>query len=258
MPIEFDKGPSPSMARLLQQHPDYSPVKELFWFNWGPVFYRGRLDKSAKILCVASDPGPTERIGGRALIGNAGQRVQGFLSKIGITRSYVCLNGFVYSLHPSNLSDGLDLLVDPAHTRWRNKVFTKATGPALRAIVAFGEIAKQTIRLWPGKGDTPVFETYHPSYSHDEAKLTADWNRLVSALRNIVTKDEDGDTDGALYGTRFTEADYAPVPRRDLPFGAPAFLGDDSWLRTTGRGRMNSVSRPSGDDLTLTWKAPDL
>lgn len=254
MQIEFDRGPTAAMASLLMDYPDYTPVKDFFWFNWGPIFYRGRLNKSAKVLFVASDPGPTERIGDRALIGNAGQRVQGFLSKVGLNRSYVCLNGFVYALHPSNLSDGLKLLSDPAHTAWRNKVFDAATGPKLQAIVAFGEIAKKTIDLWDGKGNTPVFKTYHPSYRFDEAKLTADWNRVITELRKIIKKDKGGKNNLPLYGDTIEESDYSPIPARDLPFGVAPFLGDESWLRTTSRG-MNSVSRPSGDDFTLTWKA---
>ena len=256
MAVEFDKGPAAAMAALLMQHPDYTPHKELFWHSWGPVFYRGRLDKSAKVLCVASDPGPTERIGGRALIGNAGQRLQGFLSKIGINTSYCCLNGFIYSLHPSHLSDGIKLLKDPVHTAWRNKVFDRSTGPALQAIVAFGEVAHQTIALWPGKGDTPVFETFHPSYRGEESKLTADWNRVITALRPVVTKDSGGNNNGPLYGPAFTEADYAAIPRGDLPFGAPDFLGDDRWWREQGANNANTVSRPTGNDFALTWKSP--
>lgn len=254
--IEFEKGPTAAMAKLLMQHPDYTTVKNLFWFNWGPVFYRGRLDKSAKILCVASDPGPTERIPGRALIGNAGQRLQGFLSKIGITKSYVCLNGFIYSLHPSHISDGMQLLSDPVHTAWRNKVFKAVTGPKLQAIVAFGDIAKKTVKLWTGKGTTPVFETYHPSYKNDEATLTDDWNRVISALRAIIVKDPDGNNTLPLYGSAFKESDYSPIPMRDLPFGTANFLGNDTWLRTSGSGGMNSVIRTGGDDFTITWKAP--
>lgn len=255
MAIEFDKGPSSSLAALFSQHPDYTPVKNFFWFNWGPVYYRGRLDKSAKVLCVASDPGPTERIPGRALIGNAGQRLQGFLAKIGITKSYVCLNGFIYSLHPSHLSDGINLLTDTAHTKWRNKVFDKVTGTKLQAIVAFGDVAKKTVALWSGKGSVPVFETYHPSYRGQESVLTADWNRVVTALRGIVTKDPDGNVALPLYAAAFKESDYSPIPRRDLPFGTAEFLGDDQWLRATGGD--NSVSRPSGDEFTITWKAPN-
>jgi uracil-DNA glycosylase len=256
MNIEFDQGPPKAIARLFLQHPDYNPVKDWFWFDWGPVFYRGRLDKSAKILCVASDPAATERVAGRALVGSAGQRLQGFLSKIGITRSYVCLNGFIYALRPSHLSDGIKLLSNPVHTSWRNKVFKAATGPRLKAIVAFGDVAKKTVDLWDGKGATPVFKTFHPSYREDDAKLVADWNRVIGALRGLITKDTDGDNTLPLYGTKFEESDYAPIPRRDLPFGAPDFLGDDSWHRKGSSTAQDSVRRVSGDDHTITWKAP--
>jgi len=255
MKIQFDRGPSAKMAGLLMDYPDYTPVKEYFWFNWGPVFYRGRLNKSARVLCVASDPGPTERVGNRVLIGNAGQRVQGFLSKIGLNRSYVCLNGFVFALHPSHLSDGIKLLSDPVQLAWRNKVFDAATGPKLQAIVAFGDLAKKTVDQWTGKGDVPVFKTYHPSYRNGDHIITADWNRVITELRKIVTKDPGGNNTSPLYGTSFEENDYSPIPSRDLPFGTAPFIGDEHWLRTTSRG-MNSVSRPGGDDFTLTWKAP--
>ena len=96
---EFDPGPPAPIAQLFDQVPD-PPVQDDFWFDWGPVFYRGRLDRSARVLCVASDPGPTERIAGRTLVGNAGQRVQGLLSRLGLTHSYVCLNAWAYALHP--------------------------------------------------------------------------------------------------------------------------------------------------------------
>src|SRR6266581_586882 len=85
--IEFDPGPSPEFAELFAQAPDYGPYKHHFWGDWGPIFYRGRLDGSARLLCIASDPGATERIAARTLVGNAGQRVQGFLAKLGLTRS---------------------------------------------------------------------------------------------------------------------------------------------------------------------------
>lgn len=255
MRTEFDKGPSASIADLLMNYPDYTAVKDYFWFNWGPVFYRGRLNKSAKVLCVASDPGPTERIGNRVLIGNAGQRVQGFLSKIGLNRSYVCLNGFVFALHPSHLSDGIKLLSDPMHVAWRNKVFDAVTGPKLQAIIAFGDVAKKTVDLWTGKGTVPVFKTFHPSYRNGDDKITADWNRVITELRGIVTKDAGADNTLPLYGSSFAESDYVPVPQRDMPFGTAPFLGDEHWLRTTSRGK-NSVSRPPDDDFILMWKAP--
>ena len=83
--------------------------------------------------------------------------------------------------------------------------------------------------------------------------------RPWSELRAIVTPDPDGDNGGPNYGTKFAESDYAAIPRRDLPFGAPAFLGDDAWVRAQPGGAQNSVARPSPDDgHTLIWHAPDV
>src|SRR6476620_2014398 len=100
--IEFDKGPTQRFAKLFAACPDYGTLKPHFWFDWGPVFYRGRLDGSARILAIASDPGATERVVGRTLVGDAGQRVQGLLAKIGLDRSYVAANAFPYSFKPSH------------------------------------------------------------------------------------------------------------------------------------------------------------
>jgi hypothetical protein len=117
---EFDPGPPPEIAEIFARVPDYAPFKEHFWYDWGPVFYRGRLDGSARVLCVASDPGPTERVAMRTLVGDAGQRVQGFLAKIGLSRSYLCLNAFALALHPSSFWEGPEILRDEDQMEWRN------------------------------------------------------------------------------------------------------------------------------------------
>ena len=81
--VDFDAGPPPAWATRFASSPDYGSFKQHFWYDWGPVFYRGRLDGTARLLCIASDPGPTERVANRTLVGDAGQRVQGFLAKLG-------------------------------------------------------------------------------------------------------------------------------------------------------------------------------
>lgn len=250
----FDHGPPAELARHFAEVPD-PPVKDDFWFDWGPIFYRGRLDGSARVLCIASDPGPTERIAGRSLVGNAGQRVQGFLAKLGLTKSYVCLNAWAYALHPSAAGDELKKVKEPEQLKWRNRLYDLATSSKLEAIVAFGGMAEEALSLWPNPPAAVVKEIPHPS-SRDEKKLLDEWRAAVSDLRGVVTPDPDGSTAGPNYGSKFAEADYAPIPRADLPFGAPAFLGDDAWVREGGHGQ-NSVERPSPDDgHTLTWHAP--
>ena len=82
--VSFDKGPPAAVANHFAKLPDIAPEhRELFWYDWGPVFYRGRLDRRSRLLGIASDPGPTERVVGRTLVGDAGQRVQGFLERLG-------------------------------------------------------------------------------------------------------------------------------------------------------------------------------
>src|SRR5688500_6160195 len=119
----FDPGPPASFAAIFDAMPDHSGVREHFWFDWGPVFYRGRLDGTARVLAIASDPGPTERVACRTLVGDAGQRVQGFLAKLGLTRSYLCLNALPYALFPSHGSHADDVLAEPNILAWRNTLY---------------------------------------------------------------------------------------------------------------------------------------
>lgn len=254
--LEFDPGPPVKFTRLFEQLPSYEAFKELFWYDWGPVFYRGRLNGSARLLCIASDPGPTERLVGRNLVGDAGQRVQGFLTKLGLTRSYVCLNAHVYALHPGQASKGTLVLNDPTILSWRNDLYDAAKGKNVQAIVAFGAQAQHAIALWPGKGTLPVFNIPHPS-SRDVTKLLDAWRAAVESLRAIVTPDVDGDPTLPNYGTTFAEADYTPIPMRDLPFGVASWIGNDAWGRSARPKHHNCVSRPNPDDgRTLIWIAP--
>ena len=254
---EFDSGPPPAFAQIFAKCPDYKPFKQHFWYDWGPVFYRGRLDGSAKVLCIASDPGATERVACRTLVGDAGQRVQGFLAKMGITRSYLCLNAFAYALFPSHSAQGDAVLRDPTQTAWRNSLYDKSKGAKVKAIIAFGAQAQDAVKLWPGKGSVTVLNIPHPS-SHDETALVTQWRAAIIQLRAIVTPDADGNAGLPNYGASFLASDYAAIPRRDLPFGVPDFMGDDAWGRNANPAHASSVSRPSPDDHhTLIWVAPE-
>jgi hypothetical protein len=253
---EFDRGPSATLAQHLASLPSYASHRNLFWYDWGPVFYRGRLNGNARLLGIASDPGPTERIVGRTLVGDAGQRVQGFLAKLGLTRSYVLVNAHPYAMHPSGAEDARPLLARQQIRSWRNEFYEAITGPSLQAVVAFGGEAREALRLWTPGPAVPKFEVPHPS-SRDAARLLDEWRDAVSQLRGIVTPDADGDPGIPNYGNRFRESDYARIPPRDLPFGVPAWFGDDSWGRKAKPRHNNSVSRPSSDrNHTLVWRAP--
>jgi hypothetical protein len=134
---------------------------------------------------------------------------------------------------------------------------TTSPGPKLEAIVAFGAEAQAALDLWTSRPDVPALKVPHPS-SRDNARLLNEWREAVSDLRGVVTPDSDGDPTLPNYSTRFRESDYARIPPRDLPFGMPAWFGDDAWGRKDRPRHNNSVSRP-GSDLkhTLIWRAPE-
>jgi hypothetical protein len=83
-------------------------------------------------------------------VGDAGQLVQGFLAKLGLPRSYLCLNALVYALFPSHGASGRKVIKEPDHIAWRNKVFDKLT-PNIQAVIAFGENAQLAVSLRGGR-----------------------------------------------------------------------------------------------------------
>lgn len=254
---DFDPGPSGAVAAHLAALPSYAAHRDRFWYDWGPVLYRGRLDGSARVLGIASDPGPTERVAHRTLVGDAGQRVQGFLAKLGLTRSYVLVNAFAYALRPSQARSATPILAEEAQRAWRNRLLDLVVGPPLQAVVAFGVQAQAALELWTARPPAvTVHKLPHPS-SRDAGALVAAWRAAVDDLRSVVTPDPDGDSTLPNYGARFAESDYAPVPARDLPFGVPDWLGDDAWGRAARPKHHNSVARPAEDLLhTLVWRSP--
>ena len=105
---DHDPGPPRNRrwARLFADIPDYRGLGlalggdvERFRWQFGPVFYRGRLgDRQVKVLVVGQDAGSDEALAHRSFVGESGSRVQHLLAHLGITRSYLFLNTFVYSI----------------------------------------------------------------------------------------------------------------------------------------------------------------
>lgn len=139
---------------------------------------------------------------------------------------------------------------------WRNRVFAQVKNSDLQAVITFGEQAQEAVRLWSGRFDIPVVVVPHPG-GHNHKKLLEEWQAAIIRLRAMVTPDPDGDPDLPNYGTTFQESDYARIPLRDLPWGVPPWLGDDSRGRAATPRRSNCVHRSPADLAhTLLWEAP--
>jgi hypothetical protein len=258
---EFDPGPTEEPFRTLAStFPDASAYPfDDFRVEWGPIFHRGRLDGTARVLCIGQDPGQHENLLRRILVGEAGRRVQGFLRKLGITRSYVMLNALLYSVYGSS---GAKYVDDPPVADYRNQWIdgVMASGN-VHAVVTFGLMARKAWELWTSTptGSTStvaVQHLTHPTYPEsagntaaERAQLTKEllqqWNGGLLALRPAMTT-SDEPVPATLYGDTFGDADKADIPSFDLPAGIPPWMYDnDGWAT---RGYPSKLPAPETDE----------
>jgi hypothetical protein len=236
----FCPGYPAPFDELVASFPDavvYPPTA--FRVEWGPVFHRGRLDGTAKVLVLGQDPAVAETVTRRILVGVAGQRTQGLLARLGLTRSYVLVNTFLYSVYGQ--AGGGAHIKDEAIAAYRNRwLNTVVENNGIAAIITLGTLAATAYQQWRA---TPAGGAYlghyagilHPTYpesasaagqiSHAAAteRLLADWNAALPGLIAAIAHPDRPPT-GTPYGTTFTDADLPPIPADDLPAGIPEWM----------------------------------
>jgi uracil-DNA glycosylase len=251
----FDRGPTTDrFLDLLETYPDESayPWKD-FRVEWGPIFYRGRLDGTARILVIGQDPAEQECIARRPLVGTAGRRVQGFLAKLGMTRSYVIINAFLYGVY-----GGLTALrkrdapgIREDRDAWLEAIFARRKPDA---VVAFGGAAEAMFRGWEGRNGSagvPFRRVLHPTWPNSSGqplgpateKLLAEWNSALTLLFPEIGQ-RDVDVPLLPYGSKFEPEDLPPIPREDLPAGIPSWMqGPRSWADRVAEGTTPKRAR---------------
>ncbi|MEN8145947.1 MAG: uracil-DNA glycosylase family protein [Gemmatimonadota bacterium] len=250
--IGHDPGPNVDWTTFFSGAPlaTYQAHPAEFRLDFGPIYYRGRLDGSARVLVVGQDPAANELIGHRAFVGSSGQRVQGFLRRIGIRRDYLMVNTFLYPVFGQFSGSLKDLSKDPAILGFRNRMLDRiANENPLEAVIAVGGAAVDAVDRWPGKGVLHVQHITHPS-AHDHAALLTNWNQGLTALRNVVDPEAGAMPDNATYGADWVDADHEPIPRRDLPFGVP------EWHGVGSHASRDRLADGSTDHKRIVWKAP--
>src|SRR4249920_960600 len=143
MATTFDDGYRRPYSTLVKSYPgEETYPSDSFRIEWGPIFHRGRLDGSARVLVIGQDPATHEAICRRILVGEAGQRLQGFLGKLGITRSYVLVNTFLYSVYGQH--GGAQHVDDPGIVDYRHRwLDTLVQRNRVEAFVTLGQLAER-------------------------------------------------------------------------------------------------------------------
>jgi hypothetical protein len=243
---QHDPGPNCAWERLFQAAPlTYYDSLGKFHTHFGPVFYRGRLDGSARVLVIGQDPATDETLGLHAFVGQAGQIAQNYLTRLGLTRSYVMFNTFLFGVQSAALTPAI--ATDGTITAFRNQMldFAKSTS-SLTAILAFGQYAQISASNWPGSAGIPVIPLSHPTA---QSGVAANWNSHFAAAHAVIAPDGDGHVDPTPYDTTLTHLPGTDIPRRDLPFGIPSWHG-------TGGGTRSQRGSGSAFETQITWTAP--
>ncbi|WP_297326112.1 uracil-DNA glycosylase family protein [Nitrosomonas sp.] len=241
--------------------PDVYPIGN-FRVEWGPIFHRGRLDGSARVLLIGQDPAQNEAIVRRILVGEAGQRIQGFLAKLGIDRSYVMINTFLYSVYGSVSAKNKKAagIIEYRH-RWLKALLA---GQKIEAVIALGMLADQAWKTWCATPDgqdvavtyVPITHPTQPESAADGDKeklriatktLLSKWNAALQTLHPAI-QHPDRVQPLIPYGEAWQPGNKIPIPEIDFPPGLPAWMREsDNWARRAGAD-VNAKRR----NITLT------
>ncbi len=260
-PWEYDPGPPRNRRwpRLFAETPNHRGLgvaasgSELFRWHQGPMFYRGRLwDGQARVLVVGQEGAQDESLGHRAFVGGTGARMQHLLAHLGITRSYLFMNTFVYpifgqyddDLRP--LAQHLDSpIVAHRHELWDYLVDRSD----LHLVIAVGRAAKESLATWVeshgGSADPEdldqadasvvspglrVVGVLHPGGGAfgGTSTIKASFMDAITQVHAWADDDHDWlpvDDDGERRPPGEFVYRAAPIPFRDLPYGAAWRLG---------------------------------
>jgi hypothetical protein len=206
--------------------------------------YRGRFSQVS--LVVLADPaGPDDLFTGRALSGEAGQRLQAFLEAAGVTTGYLILR--TVPVDTSDLTAAKrDTLVDRPEVRALLREALRklaAANSGLGALVAVGRGARR-LAAHVVPGGLPLVEMK----ASGEPGASSTWQAALDRLAGLqYAKD-------IVNPTFHIGTPRGHVPSIDLPYGTPRWVGSSG--DRASRPIDRTTGRPSADYLKLylpTW-----
>lgn len=220
-----------------------------FRVEWGPIFHRGRLDGSARVLVIGQDPAQHETVVRRILVGEAGRRGQGLLAKLGILRSHVFINTFLYSVYGSvKASTRRAAGIVDYRNRWLDALLVSKR---VEVVLAFGTAADEAWQMWKATPAAQSVQVAYAALTHptqpesssggDRAKLAAattkmlqNWNAGLQSVASSLNH-PDAQSPLLLYGQAWADGDRVPIPEFDLPAGLPPWMHQqDGWAKRLG------------------------
>jgi len=244
MDLEYDPGPPLFWLKKFAQLPDSYYVNHpsgRFRVHFGGVPYRGRLDDTARVIVVGQDPSTDEAIARRAFVGNAGQRLQKLLHKIGLVRSYIIINTFAYSINGQADNQMRTIAQEPIIKNFREDLLnTIVDRNPIEAIITLGVGAREALATWNNPHNIPIHKLYHPSA---QTGLTNNWNTHLPNLIASITPDDNSIVDSSPYtGTWSDNTHRKDIPRFDLPYNLPSWHGTEGTNSNRGPNNITEIT----------------
>jgi hypothetical protein len=187
--------------------------------------------------------------------------VQGLLGKLGITKSYVLINTYLYSVFGSvKAATRKGLALVGYRNLWLDALLT---GGQVEAVIALGQAAAEAWQFWKttpaGLASTVAFAAVtHPTQPESFSKgnktklkaatkkLLKNWNAGIQALLPAI---EHPDVTNATvpYGDAWGADERPPIPADDFPAGLPAWMHEDGWAQ-----RKGSTTLAKRRNITIT------
>jgi hypothetical protein len=220
--FDYDKGPGSKFARLLM-----GGVSDLAWpdfkllganahlsFGTGPI-YRGRTE-AAFVLILADQQSQDDLFTGRALTGEAGQRMQAFLQAVGIEKSYLILRTLPVDTLDLSASQVRTIIDHPQVRAVYQAIVDRVRdeNDHLDLVLTFGEHADRlALNLDLGGMARVVLKAWN------DAGALADWQARLADIQ-LLEYHKDLTSPSFQYdGTR------GQIPRIDLPYGVLRWVG---------------------------------
>jgi uracil-DNA glycosylase len=291
-PWDYDPGPAKSSGwpELFAATPNYRGLgvavtgHEAFRWHFGPMFYRGRLDGSARVLLIGQEGAQDESLSHRSFTGGTGARMQHLLSHLGINRSYLFLNTFVYPIfgqYTGTLRGMAQKPVSPI-VKHRNKIFDKVAAGDLELVIAVGEAAKESVVTWieshGGTADPANLQlatcggplagvkflgVLHPGgiTAGGGGAIKADFIKAVGQIRTWVTANAaflPADAGASRDLTKAYVYSSDPSPYGDFPYGTCPRLGRGATSSNRGDNQrsiqlFSAKGKYTGTGASLTY-----
>lgn len=201
---DYDAGPDVStkagytFAKIIANTPNFRQLgmkalnsrRDKFKWKMGPMFYRGRTGADeVKVLVIGQEGAQDENASFRSFTGGTGGRMQHFLDRLGLNKSYLFVNTFVYTINgqyaeyaptlfngyirwANNLTPGMIKLaqyegspiVDHRHDLLDH--ILRANEDSLKLVIAVGGAAQDSLATYiSARGGTC------PAYNSDSSKV---------------------------------------------------------------------------------------